>query len=385
MTDVEVEPVARADPDRRPMRVLRFYHSAVVTAWRRRDAALADESVAVTTVAPRRWNEGGAPVELQPAPGEDLVPVATLGRHPFRFVADPIGLWRALRANRDVDVLDIHEEPAALITFEVLVLARLAGCRAPVVCYSAQNLLKRYPVPFRWFERHVLGRVAAVHSCNDAVAGVLRVKGYSGPVENLGLGVDTDRFAPDDTGDPGRTGPFRVGYVGRFTSQKGIFPLVAALASLEGVHAEFVGAGPEEAALRAAVAARNLADRVHFRGYVDHDELPATYRSFDVLAVPSLDRPNVREQFGRVIVEAMACGTPVVASDVGAFGEVAGDAALVVPEGDTAALAQAIGRLRDDPGLRAELRRRSLERAERYSWPRIAARQAALYRGVAGR
>ncbi len=385
MNDVAAGPVSLDDPDRRPLRVLRFHHSAVVTAWRRRDTALADESVAVTALSPRRWNEGGAMVELQPEPHEDLVPVATLGRHPFRFVADPVALWRALRANRDVDVLDIHEEPAALITFEVLLLARLAGCRAPVVCYSAQNLLKRYPVPFRWFERWVLGRVAAVHSCNDAVAGVLAAKGYTGRVVNLGLGVDTDRFTPDDSGEAGRVGPFRVGYVGRFTSQKGIFPLVAALASLDGVHAEFVGAGPEEAALRAAVAGRNLGDRVRVRGFVDHDELPATYRSFDVLAVPSLDRPNVREQFGRVIVEAMACGTPVVASDVGAFGEVADDAALVVPEGDAAALAEAIGRLRDDPGLRAELSRRGVERARRWSWPRIAARQAALYRRVAGR
>ena len=87
-----------------------------------------------------------------PAPDEQVRAVRTFGRHPFRFAYDPVGLWRALRAG-PVDVLDIHEEPASLATFEVRVLARLARVRAPVCLYSAQNLPKRYPLPFRWFER----------------------------------------------------------------------------------------------------------------------------------------------------------------------------------------------------------------------------------------
>jgi len=367
-----------------PIRVLRIYHSAVVTAWRRREAALADEGVEVTLISPRRWNEGGAMVDLDAGPDEDIIVVPTLGRHPFRFSAHPWSLFRALRAHRSIDVLDVHEEPAALATIETMLLARLAGCRAPVVCYSAQNLLKRYPPPFRWFERWVLRRTAAIHTCNDDVAGVLRVKDYEGAVVDLGLGFDDESFRPA-TRPADRGTSFRLGYVGRFTEQKGVFTLVTALGMVEGVEADFIGAGPEEARLRKAIRTRGLSGRARVRGFVDHDELPSWYRSLDVLVVPSIDQPNVREQFGRVIVEAMACGTPVIATDVGAFPDVAGDAAVIVPDGDARALADAIERVRDQPELRAQMSERGIARAEEFSWRRIARRQAALYRQVVAR
>jgi glycosyltransferase involved in cell wall biosynthesis len=354
----------------------------VVTAWRHRERALADEGVDVALVAPRRWNEGGAMVDLVVGPGEDVVEVPTVGHHPFRFVERPWSLFRALRRHASVDVLDVHEEPAALATIETMLLARLAGCRAPVVCYSAQNLLKRYPAPFRWFERWVLRRVAAVHSCYADVEAVLRVKGFAGDVVNLGLGVDEERFGPAGRRD-GHEGRLRAGFVGRFTEQKGIFTLVSALVMVDDVDVDFVGAGPQEARLREAIEAHGLTGRARVHGYVDHDELPDWYRGLDVLVVPSIDRPNVREQFGRVIIEAMACGTPVIATDVGAFPDVADGAALVVPDGDARALAAAIERVRDEPALRADLAERGLVRAADFSWRQIAKRQAELYRHVA--
>lgn len=371
--------------ERRPIRVLRVYHSAVVTAWRQRNAALGDEGVEATVVSPARWNEGGASVDLVVGPAERVERVPTVGRHPFLFVYRPFSLWRALRRNRWVDAIDIHEEPAALATIETLILARLAGCRAPVVCYSAQNLLKRYPPPFRWIEGWVLDRVSAVHSCNDDVESVLRTKEFGGEVENLGLGIDTGRFAPSGEPRVPTSDVFQVGYVGRFTDQKGVFTLVTALELLDGVEATFVGAGPDEQRLCAAIHQRGLDDRVRVQGFAAHDDLPDVYRRLDVLVVPSLDRPAWKEQFGRVAIEAMASGTPVIVSDGGSLCEVVADAGLVVPQGDATELAEAIERVRDDPTLRAELRERGIRRAEDFSWGRIAASQAALYRRVVGR
>ena len=75
----------------------------------------------------------------------------TWGRHPALFVYDPRPLWRAL--GEAYDVIDVHEEPFALATAEVLLLRWLRRNRAPVVLYTAQNLHKRYPPPFRWLER----------------------------------------------------------------------------------------------------------------------------------------------------------------------------------------------------------------------------------------
>lgn len=362
------------------LRVLRVYHSAVVTAWRQRDRELRSAGCAVTTVAPVRWVEGGGAVDLVTAPGEDVVPARTFGHHPFLFLYDPRPLWRLLRRG-GWDLLDIHEEPAALATFEVLVLARLAGVSAPVVLYSAQNIPKRYPRPFRWFERWSLRRAGAVHTCNGQVAGVLHAKGFTGPVVDLGLGVDVERFAPglgERGGSPDAEG-FRVGYVGRLEERKGIFVLLDAVVTVDDATLTFVGGGPDAARLEAAIDARGAHGRVEVRGFVDFDDLPDLYRGFDVLVVPSLDRRNWIEQFGRVVVEAMASGVPVVASDSGSLPEVLDGAGLVCPQGDAGLLAGTLRRLRDDPAMRADLAVRGLERARHFSWPSIAERQVALY------
>jgi glycosyltransferase involved in cell wall biosynthesis len=98
--------------------------------------------------------------------------------------------------------------------------------------------------------------------------------------------------------------------------------------------------------------------------------------------VPSLETPGWIEQFGRVAVEAMAAGTPVVASDSGSLAEVVGDAGILVPPGNPAALAAALARLAESPGERNRLAARARRRAERWSWPVIACRQAELYRRV---
>jgi glycosyltransferase involved in cell wall biosynthesis len=361
------------------VRALRIYHSGVVAAWRRRDVELARQGVDVTLISAERWNEGGSVVELD---GGDphVVGARTWGRHPFAFVYDPRPLWRALRSG-GFDVLDVHEEPASLVVAEVLLLARLAGRGSSPVClYCAENVEKRYPWPFRWFERRALRRAAAVHTCNDEAGRILRRKGFSGLIVNLGLGVDVERFAPaSERAERSGDRPLVVGYVGRLDARKGVAVLVEAVAMVEGVALVVAGEGPEREALGARLVARGLGDRARITGYVDHDDLPALYRTFDVVAVPSLETPVWVEQFGRVAVEAMAAGVAVVASDSGSLPEVLGDAGMLVPPGDVAALAEALSELRDDPALRSALASAGRERAAWFSWAAIAGRQKAMY------
>jgi len=374
------------------MRVLRISHSAVVTAWRGREAALRDRGMTVRTLSARTWEEGGRPVDLEPQPGEDVVGVRTLGRHPNVFLYDPRPLWRAL--GEDWDVLDLHEEPAALATAEVLALRalrRLLGRRqAPYVLYSAQNIAKRYPPPFRWWEARALRGAGAVSVCNAEAADVLRAKGLTAPAHVVGLGVEPPAAAspgpgPSDPDVAGAAAPARTGYVGRLLApHKGLDVLLDAAEADPRLHVAIAGAGPHEAALRRRATTPALAGRVTFHGHLAGAELAAFYRDLDVLAVPSVPTPGWLEQFGRVAVEAMAAGVPVVASDSGALRDVVGGAGTLVPPGDAPALARALAVVLDDPERAARMRAAGLERAREYTWAAIAERYEAMYRGLPG-
>ncbi|MFQ5668792.1 MAG: glycosyltransferase, partial [Candidatus Binatia bacterium] len=100
----------------------------------------------------------------------------------------------------------------------------------------------------------------------------------------------------------------------------------------------------------------------------------------DVLSAPSQTKPKWREQFGRMIVEAFACGVPVVASDSGEIPNVVRDAGIIVGEGDQAGWVQALGDLLENPAHRAELSKRGMERARsKYAWPVIARQHLAFF------
>ncbi len=317
-------------------------------------------------------------------PGEDVVGARTLGRHPAVFVYDPRPLWRAL--GRPVDVIDVHEEPFALATAEILLLRWLRRQRAPYVLYTAQNIDKRYPVPFRWVERAALRGARGVSACNEAAARIAERKGFPGRASTIDLGTDLTSFRPAEpvAGAPaesvGHVGPV-VGYAGRLDPAKGVDVLLRAAAIDPALRVRLAGDGPERAALAA------LADELGVTGTGSSSPgrwpptaLPDFYRSLDALAVPSLTTTSWVEQFGRVALEAMACGTPVVVSDSGALPGVVDGAALVVPEGDPAALAKGLQQATGDPVVRSRLRADGLGRARRSSWDEVATAYEQLYR-----
>ncbi len=360
------------------MRVLRISHSSVVAEWRQREDGLRSNGVDVTLVTATRWHEGGADVRYEARAGRDVATSAlpTIGTHPNLFAYAPGPLFRLLR--EDWDLLDIAEEPFSLAALEITVLRVLARCRAPYVLISAQNIAKRYPPPFRWTERAILAGASGGYVCNDAAASLMRTRGLCGPVVNLGLGVDLAAFTPDARRSP-PADLHRVGFVGRLDASKGIDVLLDAVEGAPGLTLDVAGSGELGDAVARRAAHGPAAGRVTVHGPLPHDALPDFYRTLDVLAVPSLPTPGWIEQFGRVAVEAMASGVPVVASASGALPEVVGDAGVVVEPGDAEALRRALTGMTGDPERWAELRRRGLERAGRYAWPAVAAAHARLY------
>jgi glycosyltransferase involved in cell wall biosynthesis len=136
--------------------------------------------------------------------------------------------------------------------------------------------------------------------------------------------------------------------------------------------------------LHAYLAEHHLAERVTFHHHIPSEEMPAFYKALDALVLPSLSKPNWKEQFGRVLIEAMACGVPVVGSDSGEIPRVIGDAGMITPEGQATALAQALASLRDDNSLRQKLGRAGRERVlATYTHTRIAEATCEVYRWLA--
>lgn len=335
----------------------------------------------VSLLTARHWDAGGAEVTLSPDEEAQTVPVDTWGRHPALFVYDPIPLWRSL--GEHWDVVDIHEEPFSLAAAEVLLLKALRRNRAPYVLYTAQNLRKRYPIPFRWLERSSLRRAAGISACNTEAALIAQSKGFPGRARVIPLGVEVG----DDNPRSAENAPAKVdgaqitvGFIGRLVPEKGIDVLMDAVARSPRLALRIAGAGPLAESLDESAAKRGIAGRFEFVGTIQPEYVGEFYRGVDVLAVPSLATKRWTEQFGRVAVEAMAYGTPVVSSDAGSLPDVVGGAGIVVPQADVAALAGALveaGSTRAD-----ELRLAGFTRAAECSWEAVGRKYLELYRST---
>jgi glycosyltransferase involved in cell wall biosynthesis len=308
------------------------------------------------------------------------------------------GTGRLLRdqlRHRRPDIVHIIGEAAYLSTWQVLGWRAHYWPRTPVTLYAAQNIVMRFPPPFPILERRAYRAVDQVLPITPAALDVLRVKGYTGPATIVPLGVDTTLFAPRpavprQVGAPGAR--FTIGFVGRLEPHKGVADLVVAAERLD-ADLLIIGRGSLSDRVRAAAARRP--GRVVLRDWAGHDELPALLAAMDVLALPSVEvvQRNVvpwigiplREQFGRVLIEAMACGVPVVGSRLGEIPYVVGDAGLTFPPGDVSALADQLARVRDETGLARRLGEEGIRRAQaEFSWDRVAQRLGDVWQAMVG-
>jgi glycosyltransferase involved in cell wall biosynthesis len=179
-----------------------------------------------------------------------------------------------------------------------------------------------------------------------------------GPEESAAQGIDLP-WSQNET--------FIIGFAGRLTEQKGWKVLLKAVESLhERFKVVLAGTGPQRQELEEWLQRPKLQGRAYYAGLLSKEKLLATYPLFDVFVLPSITTPEIVEQFGAVLAEAMACGVPVIGSDSGAIPEAVDQGGLIFPEGDSAALAQVILRMSENETLRQTCAAKGMKRHKDY-------------------
>jgi glycosyltransferase involved in cell wall biosynthesis len=248
---------------------------------------------------------------------------------------------------------------------------------AAVMLETDQNILRRLPPPFEQMRRYTLRQIDLLIGRQPESLEVARACGYAGPTAIVEYGVAADIFGPADREAARATlgvSGFVLGYVGRIVAEKGLDDVLDAMAACElPMTLVILGSGPERGALEARANEMDLADRVVFLQPRPPAEVARVMNALDVLVLMSRTARTWKEQFGRVIMEAQACGVPVVGSDSGSIPGVIGAGGWTSPEGDAAALAGLLGRLAGDPAEVARAAQAGIQQAStRYSVETVA-------------
>ncbi len=363
------------------MQVLMLCKACVVGIYQRKLEEMARRGVELTVAVPPSWKDrrGESSLERLHTEGYDLrvTPIRWNGNyHLYHFV----GLRRLVEEVRP-DLVHVDEEPYNLATY--LGIRRAMAVGSASVFFTWQNIRRSYPPPFSWFEGFAYRHASAIAGTEEA-AEVLRAKGYRGEMAVVPqFGVDPEFFSPG----PRRGDGFVIGYAGGLLPEKGVDLLLEAVSGLpDGWELRLLGAGGSQDELDALARRLGISDRVSFLGRFPSSRMPEFYHGLDVLVLPSRTTRGWKEQFGRVLVEAMACGVPVIGSDSGAIPSVVENAGLIFPEGDAGALRRQLLELMEDSALRERLASLGRQRVlERFTQAAVADATVAFYEKVLGR
>jgi glycosyltransferase involved in cell wall biosynthesis len=380
-------------PASRPLRVLVISHTSVSRdAGQARCIPLLDHAdIQCRLLVPTRWKNNGiwqtpessANPQLDVQVGKVVWPWTGPGQWYLHWYRDMARIFRDFSP----DVVHLWEEPWGLVTAQAAWLRNrwLPGTR--LIVETEQNIYKNLPVPFEWFRSVTLRNADFLVARSNEATAVARAKGYAGPAAVVGYGIDPHLFKPTDRDQARRAlgfSGFVVGYAGRLTGEKGLSDLIDALARLPShVNLVFVGAGPLRQSLAQQAEALSVGARIRFMSSRSPAELSQVMSGLDAFALVSRTTPRWKEQFGRVIIEAQACGVPVIGSDSGAIPRVVGPGGIIVRERRPDDIASAVLRLEGNPNLRNELGRAGRAQvAEKYTWQHVSNRLLQIYRSV---
>lgn len=377
------------------MRVLVVSHACVVDINQELFVEIAKfPGVELALVVPKMWRTGLrgklAFRRLSKLRSKVYVLAAFLSGDDFRMHASFYPSWWKPIQDFNPDIIHIDEEAHALMTLQFALSGKRRG--AKVLFCSFQNIRKSYPPPFSAVERMVFRASSCGVARTEEARSVLRSKGYSKKVFVIPPAVKLSWCCAKDVSSLGTRSPSRditIGYVGRIAEEKGVGDFVSALSLLierdEKFHSLIIGSGPGEEAVKRMVRDLGLNGFVTMIPTVPHNRIAEYYNCMDILVLPSQTTKGWKEQFGRVLIEAMACGVAVVGSDSGEIPNIIREtgSGLIFREGDVNDLATKISQLLGDQEYRKFLGRQGKEGVEkRYSSKEVAKNFYQVYRSL---
>ena len=267
------------------------------------------------------------------------------------------------------DVIFVAEEPYSLQSFEVSIFT---GKKYKTFFYSAQNIYKKFIFPVNFFEKYVFKMASGIFAKSQTAMKILKQKKQNLKVFYLPFGIDENNFKKIEKDEKifkklGLRKPL-IGFVGRLSKEKGIFILYEAFKKVYNKLKKgmliFIGEGPLRKELTRKIKKEKMENVVKITGYIPHEEVIKYIALLDILALPSITLTGWKEQFGRVLIEAMSCGVPVIGSDSGEIPEVIGDAGLIFKEGQIEELKNCILKILENQDLKRSLIEKGIKRVK---------------------
>jgi len=327
--------------------------------------------IEVTVVVPQKWRPGGVQNKIIETEYRDegnfrIVPISNFSENHqglLTFGSDLFELLSEFRPN----ILHVEQGSRGLAYAQMITLNALLRLKAKNVFFTWWNLPYQLKFPISILENYNLDNSHGIISGNQDGAEILRDRGYEGPIKVMPqLGVDETLFTPKQQPELARKvglepNDFVIGFVGRFVPEKGIMTLLDALVKIKDKSWKFLllGRGELKEEILQKAEEKGIRDRIILVESVPHDEVADYINLMSTLILPSettykfktLTSVGWKEQFGHVIIEAMACKVPVIGSDSGEIPHVIGDAGLIFPEGNAEELANRLEQLIDNPDL----------------------------------
>ncbi len=387
------------------MRILVASHTYIVdlNCEKLRELSRLSSDLEVTIVVPKKWRPGGVQNKIiepqEKIEGNlSIVPISNFSQNNqglLTFGADIIELLKNFKPN----IIQVEQGAKSLGYAQLITLNRFLGLKAKNIFFTWWNLPYTNKFPISLLEKYNLNNTHGIISGNQDGVDVLREHGYGGKVKVLPqLGVDEQLFSPQIQPElmsklAITKDDFVIGFVGRFVPEKGILTLIKALTGLPELSWKLLllGRGELKEKIEQTATEAGIKDRLIMVESVPHDEVPCYINLMSTLVLPSettyqfttLTAAGWKEQFGHVLIEAMACRVAVVGSDSGEIPNVIEDAGLVFPEGDAQALKNCLQQLIEQPELLDKLAQKGLDRArEKYTNKALAQQQLAFYREV---